>query len=171
MIWPSKFDWREFLRIDLIEDHSQQSSSLPSGQTSDEAVDQTNKTIDAEKETYIISGQRSSQVPDPAIAKSNSKVSLDDIVHPFDPETLKHIRKWFKIASVYFVVNVLVTIVLWPLPLYRDYIFTVSFFDGWVTMAIIWHFFAILAVIVYPIYDGRHEIARVFYGVKKEWKK
>lgn len=176
LAWPSKFDWREFLRIDLIEDKSQLSSSplTSSSETIDEkkssqvtADDTTNKDL-----TFTSGEAESAFPPSPAIsAKSNAMVPLDDVVHPFDKDTLKHIKKWFKIASIYFVLNVLVTIVLWPLPLYRDYIFTVSFFDGWITMAIIWHFFAIGAVIVYPVYDGRDEIARAVRGMMKGFQK
>lgn len=65
-------------------------------------------------------------------------------------------------------VNVVVTLLLWPLPLYRDWIFTKSFFSSWVTMAIIWHFGAMAAVIVYPCYDGWSAIAISVQGVAKE---
>lgn len=89
---------------------------------------------------------------------------------PFDEETIKYIKKWLKFASIYFVINALVTIILWAVPLYRDWIFTESFFGGWVTIAIIWHFSAILAVIVYPVYDERHAIAKAIRGILKELK-
>lgn len=172
LAWPSRFDWREFLRIDLIEDKSQPNSSLPSRLPSNEAVDETKKRADSsEKEPYLVNGEEGSPVPTPPPTISNARVPLDEVVHPFDEKTIEHIKKWFRIASTYFVVNVLVTIVLWPLPLYRDWIFTKSFFGGWITMAIIWHFAAMFAVIVYPIYDGRHEIARTIRGVRREWKK
>ncbi|KAG4033821.1 hypothetical protein MFRU_004g03240 [Monilinia fructicola] len=173
LAWPSRFDWREFLRIDLIEDKSQQSSSLTSALPSNEAVNEktgSKTTNEAKKESYFTSGDEAG-LPSTTSIKPNSELPLDDVVHPFGEETIKHINKWLKIASVFFVVNVLVTIVLWPIPLYRDWIFTKSFFGGWVVMAIIWHFFAMFAVIVYPIYDGRHEIARAVRGMRKEWRK
>jgi hypothetical protein len=171
LAWPSRFDWREFLRIDLIEDKSQPSSSLQSRLPSSEAVNETlRKGNGAEKGSYSISGKESGSLPSPPRIQLNSQVPLDEVVHPFDEETIRHIKKWFKIASIYFIINVLVTFVLWPLPLYRDWIFTKSFFCGWVAMAIMWHFAAILAVILYPIYDGRHEIARAIQGMLKEWK-
>ncbi|KAJ5217421.1 hypothetical protein N7468_010429 [Penicillium chermesinum] len=87
-------------------------------------------------------------------------MSLDDIQHPFDEATLKELHRWLKIAVVTFIVLVLVTFILWPMPLYRDYIFSKSFFSGWVTVAIIYQFLAFFAVVVFPLYDGRHEIAR-----------
>jgi hypothetical protein len=130
LIWPSRFDWREFLRIDLIEDKSQPSSSLPSAFPSKEAVNETVKNAsDSEKGSSQIGGE-TSPIPKP---QSNARIPIEQVVHPFDEKTLRHIKKWFKIASTYFIVNVLVTIVLWPIPLYRDYIFTRTFFSGWLT--------------------------------------
>jgi hypothetical protein len=171
LAWPSRFDWREFLRIDLIEDKSQPSSSLQSRLPSREAINEALKTgSDSEKGAYVTSGDESDALPNKPRTQLNAQVSLDEVVHPFDEETIRHIKKWFRIASIYFVVNVLVTFVLWPLPLYRDWIFTKSFFGGWVTVAIIWHFAAMIAVIIYPIYDGRHEISRAFRGMAKELK-
>ncbi|KAI9705232.1 MAG: hypothetical protein M1820_005230 [Bogoriella megaspora] len=169
LAWPHRFDWREFLRIDLIEDNSRLNSSLQSRLASSEAVNEiAGPENGSEKGAYLTTGEKGSPTPSPPRAQLNPQVSLDEVVHPFDEETIKHIKKWFKIASIYFVVNVLVTIVLWPLPLYRDWIFTKSFFNGWVSMAIIWHFGAMFSVVVYPIYDGRHEIAKAVRGVFKE---
>jgi hypothetical protein len=162
LAWPSRFDWREFLRIDLIEDKSAPSSTLQSTLPSSEAVN--NLGTASEKSADETSG---TDTP----SQRNAQIPLDEVVHPFDDATLRHIKRWFKIASVYFVVNVLVTIVLWPLPLYRDYIFTKTFFSGWVTMAIIWHFAAMAAVIVYPIWDGRWEIKRALRGMAGEVSK
>lgn len=54
---------------------------------------------------------------------------------------------------------------------YRDYVFTKSFFSGWVTVAIFWQFFALFAVVLYPIYDGRFEIAKAVRGIRKDWIK
>jgi hypothetical protein len=170
LAWPSRFDWREFLRIDLIEDKGQPSSYL-SRLPSSEAVNETLRTWNgSEKGAYLRSGKESGPLPSPPRIQLNAQVPLDEVVHPFDEETIRHIKKWLKVASIYFIANILVTIVLWPLPLYRDWIFTKSFFGGWVTMAIIWHFAAIFVVIVYPVYDGRHEIARAVRGIVNELK-
>ncbi len=171
LVWPKRFDWREFLRIDLIEDKSQPSSTIQSRLGSSEVVNESlTAGSDSEKGVYPTNEKRSSPLPSPPRTRLAAEIPLDEVVHPFDEITLRHIRKWLKYASIYFVINVLVTIVLWPLPLYRDWIFTKSFFGGWVTMAIIWHFGAMFAVIVYPIYDGRHEISRAVRGIAKELK-
>ena len=147
LIWPSKFDWREFLRIDLIEDKTRSGDSTPLEEVVDESKD-------------IVANE-----------KGEHRTPIQEVVHPFDEETLRHVRRWFKIASVYFVVNVLTTVVLWPMPLYRDYIFSRTFFDGWVSVAIVWHFAAMGAVIVYPVWDGRRAIGKAVRGMIGEFRR
>ncbi|KAJ4344125.1 hypothetical protein N0V95_006329 [Ascochyta clinopodiicola] len=163
LIKPSKFDWREFLRIDLIEDKTRSGESSPPESLAG------NEIVDEQKGTTIDHGHEKGAHRTPIHHVSNAQTPLEEVVHPFDEETLRHVRRWFKIASVYFVVNVLTTIVLWPMPLYRNYIFTRTFFDGWVTVAIIWHFAAMFAVIVYPVWDGRHAIVKAVKGMKGEF--
>jgi Na+/proline symporter len=157
LIWPTKFDWREFLRIDLIEDKNRSGESTPPEEVLDEPKD--------------TDGIRKGENRTPIHHVSNAQTPLEEVVHPFDEKTLSHVRKWLKIASVYFVVNVLTTIVLWPMPLYRDYVFTRSFFDGWVSVAIVWHFAAMGAVIVYPVWDGRHAIGKAVRGMRAEFRR
>lgn len=174
---PSRFDWREFLKIDLIEDDSQPSTSLPSPQDSKEDINKisqisrpTQQPIN-EKNQIALDAEAKTELVSPASSFSARNGSLDDISHPFSEQTIRHIKKWRTYATGYFVLNLLVTVVLWPVPMYRDWIFTLSFFKGWVTVAIIWHFAAMMAVIVYPIWDGRHVIDTVLRGARKQWTK
>ncbi|CAK1362668.1 putative urea active transporter 1 [Cercospora beticola] len=160
LAWPSRFDWREFLKIDLIEDKSVASSESPSTLA-------VNRIKDADNEKKLAVETQTTPAGLPA-SDRNSENSLEYVVHPFDPETIRHIKKWRSIAVGYFIVNVLTTIVLWPLPLYRDWIFTKNFFGGWVTMSIIWQWLAIILVVIYPVYDGRHAIAKTFRGLRED---
>ncbi|KAL1886284.1 hypothetical protein Plec18167_000213 [Paecilomyces lecythidis] len=80
---------------------------------------------------------------------------LDSVQHPYPPEELNRMRRAGIIASIFSVIVGLVTWVVWPLPLYRDYIFTKSFFSGWTVVSEIWLFFCLLVASVYPIVDGR----------------
>jgi hypothetical protein len=50
--------------------------------------------------------------------------NLDSIVHPYPPQELKRMNRAAVIASIFSAVVGLVTWVVWPLPLYRDWIFT-----------------------------------------------
>ncbi|KAJ9264595.1 hypothetical protein DTO212C5_7098 [Paecilomyces variotii] len=80
---------------------------------------------------------------------------LDSVQHPYPPEELNRMKRAGIIASIFSVIVGLVTWVVWPLPLYRDYIFTKSFFSGWTVVSEIWLFFCLLVASVYPIVDGR----------------
>jgi hypothetical protein len=163
---PSRFDWRIFLKLDLIteKDNSTHSSppSTPASTTTGIVPAETDIS-DNEKRPRNITDNR--KVPPTPTTTYTADDDLDNVVHPMSPETLRHVRKWLRIASIFFVVNVVVTLILWPLPLYRDYIFTRSFFRGWVTVAIIWYFAAMGAVIVYPCYDGWEAISTSVRGV------
>jgi hypothetical protein len=165
---PSRFDWRIFLKLDLITEKGSTQSPPSSTPASTTGIATTEADIcDNEKRSkQIASSPKAPSTPEAYTADDSS--DLDNVVHPMSPETLRHVRKWLGIASVFFVVNVVVTLILWPLPLYRDYIFTRTFFGGWVTVAIIWHFAAMGAVIVYPCYDGWDSISTSVRGVAGE---
>lgn len=182
---PYQFDWREFLRIELtdetqlhaasdtstlnegVEFHEEYPSdalkNLRSSIKSLPATTQSEPKPDLDPERIGAVGEKSTPTTSPSI--STIQPNLDDIQHPFDDSTLTELYKWLKIACASFVVLFLVTVVVWPLPLYRDYIFTKSFFSGWTTVAIIWQFGAFGAVVIFPLYDGRHAIATGARGI------
>ncbi|EME40912.1 hypothetical protein DOTSEDRAFT_74460 [Dothistroma septosporum NZE10] len=162
LIKPSRFDWREFLRMELIEDKTPTVSSRPSTIVVNLPEDFENE----KKPALSTKGPDSVSIQPPA--KNNAQSDLSDVVHPFGEETIKHIKHWMKIAVAFLIVDILVTIILWPMPLYRDWVFTKSFFGGWVTMALIWQWFAFFTVVVYPVFDGRHAIAQAFRGLSRD---
>ncbi|RAH80353.1 putative sodium/solute symporter [Aspergillus japonicus CBS 114.51] len=159
---PYKFDWREFLRIELVADDQNSVSESQPTANHESREDKKEGPEPETKSIFVSSTSPTSNSPSP----SQSRLSLDDVIHPFSQETLRELYRWSRIAWATFVALVLITFVLWPMPLYRDYIFTKSFFAGWTTVAIIWQFCAFLAVVVYPLYDGRFEIAK---GVRGVW--
>lgn len=176
-LWrPSQFDWREFLRAELAEEavlHEKppQDNSTASSDDERRVHDGVFASSDAGRsDSAYTKSLGNEQQHDTAKGKEGDIVSpsvstLDDLRHPFNEADLKKLRHWERIAWVFFVVVVLVTFVAWPLPLYRDYIFTKRFFSGWTTVAIIWQFFAFAAVVVFPVFDGRHAIAKGARGV------
>lgn len=166
---PEHFDWREFLRIDLVEDESTlstSSASSPDDSVAALSVDEDQKYREKTSSAPTIGGRRRQNTIIP-----KSVTPLDDLVHPLDEESLRHLRKWYKIAWIFLIFIVAITFVVWPMPLYRDYIFTKPFFRGWVTMAVFWQFFALCAVVIYPVYDGRHEITKSVRGVGRSLRK
>lgn len=48
-----------------------------------------------------------------------------------------------------------------------SYIFSKSFFTGWVSVGMIWIFLSLFAVGVYPIWESRATIARVCTSIVK----
>jgi hypothetical protein len=162
---PSRFDWRVFLKLDLISEKNgteSPPSSIPASMTGIASAE-TDISDNEKRPEQIMNHPKTLST-----LRTNDSSDLDNVVHPMSPETLRHVHKWLRVASVFFVVNVVVTLILWPLPLYRDYIFTRSFFGGWVTVAIIWHFAAMGAVIMYPCYDGWDSISTSVTGVAGE---
>lgn len=183
-IKPEVFDWREFLRIDLVEDKtpaSTGSTSPPNVCVTVFATGQEGKTPEKGVLDSTVTIGPSTVLDDPVRSEGQEKTTsatiiettdalrsstaLDDLVHPFDEETLCQLRRWYKFSLIFLFAIILITFVVWPLPLYRNYIFTKEFFSGWATVAIFWQFFALFAVVIYPIYDGRHEIAKVIRGI------
>ncbi|KAI1517732.1 PutP, Na+proline symporter [Pyrenophora tritici-repentis] len=74
-----------------------------------------------------------------------------------------------KIAKITTATMTLVLLVLWPMPLYgTGYIFSQSFFSGWVIVGIIWLMCSTMAVGVYPLWEGRESLARNFGGMWRD---
>lgn len=169
-LWrPSRFDWREFLRVELADEAMlHREDNMVAEATSPSSSDDEKKVAGGASEPASAAmGSDPVKLPGRGDVTTPSVLSLDDVQHPFDEKTLQSLRSWLRIAWIFWVVIVLVTFVVWPMPLYRDYIFTESFFSGWTTVAIIWQFFAFGAVVVFPVWDGRHAIAKGGWGV---WK-
>ncbi len=162
---PEHFDWREFLRIDLVGDEK----TPPSGNTwsPDYSVAALSTYNDQKHPEKTTATPASDENPQQNIVVLGSATPLAELIHPLDEETLRHLRRWYKIAWIFLIFIIAITFVVWPMPLYRDYIFTKPFFSGWVTVAIFWQFFALCAVVIYPVYDGRHEISKSVRGVRK----
>jgi hypothetical protein len=71
-----------------------------------------------------------------------------------------------KIAKASTVAMTLVLLVLWPMPLYgTGYVFSKPFFTGWVVVGIIWLFFSLCCVGLFPLWEGRYSMARTFKAV------
>lgn len=71
-----------------------------------------------------------------------------------------------KIARTLTVVLTLSLLVLWPMPMYGSgYIFSKSFFTGWVAVGILWLFCSTFVVGLYPLWEGRHTSIRTFKSI------
>lgn len=60
-------------------------------------------------------------------------------------------------------------VILIPLPLFgASTIYGVAGFTAWVVIAMIWAFVASFIVVLYPLYESRDALIRVFKGVVKD---
>jgi len=79
-----------------------------------------------------------------------------------DEATLK---KAFKFSLKGGGILTIVTIILWPMPLYfSGYVFDIGFYGFWVSIAIVWVSVAAFTIICMPIYEARHGFAKVARG-------
>jgi urea-proton symporter len=81
------------------------------------------------------------------------------------------LKRALKISVTTTIAMTLVLLILWPMPLYGSgYIFSKSFFTGWVVVGIIWIFCSFFAVGLFPIWEGKDTLIRtavsIFSGKK-----
>jgi urea-proton symporter len=76
------------------------------------------------------------------------------------------LRKSSKIAKTMTAVLTLALLLLWPIPMYgSSYIFSKPFFTGWVVVGIMWLFFALGCVGIYPLWEGKDGMAHTFKAI------
>jgi len=67
------------------------------------------------------------------------------------------------------VVLTLSLLVLWPMPMYGSaYIFSEKFFTGWVVVGMMWLFFSLMCVGIYPLWEGRHSLKHNIVSIIKD---
>ncbi|RCH88537.1 hypothetical protein CU097_000255, partial [Rhizopus azygosporus] len=87
------------------------------------------------------------------IGHEASKITQDELI------SMAKSSRFAKISSA---VLSLALFILWPLPMFFSrYIFSKSFFTGWVVVSIIWMFCSFFAVGIYPVYEARHTLVNV----------
>jgi hypothetical protein len=81
-------------------------------------------------------------------------------------EEQSKLLKASKIAKIMTVVMTLCLLILWPFPMFgSNYIFSQGFFTGWVVVGIIWIFFALGCVGLYPLWEGRASMGHTFNAI------
>lgn len=142
-IKPYKYDWSEFRRSQLIVDEPGEpdQNSEPSSDKKDDFSTQINETSDLASTEEISEREK-------------------------DQKLLLKYRN-IAIGGVIFVT--LITWVIWPLSLYRDYIWLRAYYKGYATMSLVWLYATLLTVGIYPLYEGRHAMAAVFGGLRRDY--
>ncbi|KAL6450924.1 DUR3 Urea active transporter [Candida maltosa Xu316] len=155
LVYPSKFDWKELQNINLLvkEDEKSDEEPLP---TSDPKEKQEEVDVNVNE-------------------NDNSEQSSEsiDLEQPKQPDQLspKELDFWIKVATTAAISILLITWVLWPMPLYRDWIFSEAYFKGYVTVGLIWLYSTLILIGLVPFYTGRHSMAKVFRGLYNDYIK
>ncbi|OBZ89005.1 putative urea active transporter 1 [Choanephora cucurbitarum] len=83
-----------------------------------------------------------------------------------DQEEMARSSRFAKISSI---LLSFILFILWPLPMFfSKYVFSKSFFTGWITVSFIWVFCSIIAVGIYPIFEARHTIALILKEIGRD---
>ncbi|EPY49600.1 urea transporter [Schizosaccharomyces cryophilus OY26] len=99
--------------------------------------------------------------------KYNFKELLDKFEMHYDSEEEKILQKK-KLNRASIISKIAATavagvfIILWPWPMYGSkYIFSKRFFTGWVVVGLIWIFFTVFSVGIFPLWEGRNDIYHI----------
>ena len=152
-IKPEKFDWEKLKQVNLLVD----------GDSSSEVeIDNDTPTIPKEKQDGVEVNFESDETS--SLEQQQQSQAASQL-------TVKEMDFWIKISTASVIFILLVTWVIWPMSVYRDWVFTASYFKGYVTVALIWLYTTLIVIGLVPFYTGRHSAAKVFRGVYNDYIK
>lgn len=146
-IKPYAFDWEKFKVANIIVTEEEINNN---DITEGNSIDGEKKSNGEDGHSYLKS-------------RTSSQSSIQD-------ETSKRYRKldlYVKISYAAAIFLLLLIWVVWPLPLYRDWIWSRAFFKSWTTVSLFWIYLALIIIGLYPLYDVRHSLKKVAVGVYK----
>jgi SSS family transporter len=150
LVKPERFDWEVLKRAKLVDDNDRTDTSTEKNESEGESIKEAKE---AKRELVVETVEHQPEIYRNGLTEEEYNKKADVYI------------KW---AWIYAGVNILVTQLLWPMPLYRDYIFNKPFFTGWVTFAIMTTYMTFVAVGIYPLWDGRHSLLKVLRGFKRD---
>lgn len=155
-----KFDWQEFDNARLVgEDDDVHTAEI-------EGVEELKyRQAKEKKDSSVTTDETFDQTSDSVNEDSTSSQSVE-----VAKKEKVVIELYIKIAYGSTLFVFLITWVVWPLPLYRDYIFSKSFFAGWTVMSVLWLYMALIVIGLYPLWDGRHSLLKIYRGIKADVK-
>ena len=150
-IKPEKFDWEKLKQVNLLVD----------GDSSSEVeIDNDTQTIPKEKQDGVEVNFESDETS--SLEQQQQSQAASQL-------TVKEMDFWIKISTGSVIFILLVTWVIWPMSVYQDWVFTASYFKGYVTVALIWLYTTLIVIGLVPFYTGRHSAAKVFRGVYNDY--
>ena len=104
-----------------------------------------------------------------AIPGHRASITHDMVNSPDFVAEQQNLKRSVKVAGGLTVFLAVALLVIWPMPMYgSSYVFSRQFFTGWVVVGIIWLFFSTFCVGLYPLWEGRRSIARVFKAAARD---
>lgn len=111
---------------------------------------------------------KSSDDSDTSSGAEEKEAAVETVVLGMSTEESTKLRKASKVAKISTTIATLVFLILWPMPLFGSaYVFSKPFFTGWVSIGIAWLFGSCICVGLFPLWQGREGIYRVFKGLAK----
>lgn len=161
-IRPYRFDWNQLRRAELI--ISEEDKHIPNQKIEFDSSEESNgnkENIDKANQTTNIRNRDD---------ETDSDNVLDELLER-EEQKKRLLTAYLKLGYAAFISVLLITWVLWPLPLYRDWIWSRAYFKGYITVSLIWVYGALLVIGVYPLIDGRHSAAKIIRGVYNDYLK
>jgi len=146
LIWPEDYDF---------------SNSI---YAADVVPSSSSGSVTHEDQMHSPSGEEKKFKDGDDIVPTVSKHEVDESAAsaPSSGEDTRSLKKAFRFAAITSSIMVLVLIILIPLPLFfTSHIYSPSGFTAWVVVSFIWVFYAVGAVVLYPIYESRQALAQI----------
>lgn len=143
---PDNFDFEKLKTIKSVRD------SQPETAITTEDVSETDVALtDTEK------------TPAPTTDEIAAIVAQEVAKRQHDEQTL---QKYSKMSRIICVIAILAFLILWPMPMYgSSYVFSKKFFTGWIVVGLIWCFFSVFMVGLYPLFESRMAIYETARGI------
>ncbi|CCG20508.1 hypothetical protein CORT_0A01170 [Candida orthopsilosis Co 90-125] len=169
LIHPQKFDWKVLQHAQILVDEN-----VSSEETVSDTIDEKDDPISKGEDNHTTTKDDKS-IAEVAIDSDQSSSKLE--TQPDHPSALpqqlstKELDFWIKISPGAAIFVLLIMWVLWPLPLYRDWIFTRDYFKGYVTVGLMWLYTTLLVIGIGPLIAGRRTIAHIVKSVYRDYIK
>ncbi|ODV68976.1 hypothetical protein HYPBUDRAFT_5041, partial [Hyphopichia burtonii NRRL Y-1933] len=150
---PYKYDWNKFKEAQLVI-ASEKANESQEDSTSNNSV---NQKLDEKNNNYSVE------------ETSQKDIELESL--ELAEKTDKLLNKYIKLATIAFIVTLLLTWVIWPCAMYRDWIMTEAYYKGYIVVGLIWLYTTLIVIGLFPIWEGRHAIKIIIKGLYRDYIK
>ena len=163
---PQKFDWKVLQQATILVDEEGDSENTEDNTV--ELVPEDNFKVNKDKSNIELNIESDQSSSTSATKLESQPEELPTTLQPISP---KELDLWIKISTGAAIFVLLIMWVLWPLPLYRNWIFTREYFKGYVTVGLMWLYATLLVIGIGPLVAGRHTIAFIVRSLYRDYIK